>query len=178
MPTKTLDERVARIEKIFWVVAVLAVIFGISGAWGLNALRNAKSEIESLRKSQIEPLQEDVKNIRSFVDKADDFVADAKSKLEDEKNRQLKAMGPEVTRMVQNEIADHLPLNLSNRFIAVERRIKELKGIPANLKTQDNWKWDARTQTLFFTGGSETPCYPREDSPDLTRGGNYVLLVK
>jgi len=49
MPTKTLDERVARIEKIFWVVAVLAVIFGISGAWGLNALKNANLTLDDIK---------------------------------------------------------------------------------------------------------------------------------
>lgn len=100
MSAKTLDERVARIEKIFWVVAVLAVIFGISGAWGLSALKTAKSEIDSL--------QSNLRIIRSFVDKAEAFVDEAKLQIREEKEGQLEDMVPKIRTMAQKEIADQL----------------------------------------------------------------------
>jgi len=66
--------------------------------------------------------------------------------------------------------------DLSNRLITVESRF------PANVRFQDNWKWDRRTQALFYTGGGRKflPVYPAGGGgkPDFTGSGNYVLLVK
>jgi hypothetical protein len=45
---KTIEERVDRVEKIFWVVGVIAVIFGISGGWGYSLLQSAETKLHDL----------------------------------------------------------------------------------------------------------------------------------
>jgi hypothetical protein len=91
MTTKTLNQRVDIIEKIFWVVAVVAVIFGISGAWGLNALKNAKSEIAELNAS-VNTVKEDIEG--------------AKFEIEKEKNKQVA----EFKAKAKHEISDQLAM--------------------------------------------------------------------
>jgi len=45
---KTIEERVDQLEKIFWVVGVIAVIFGVSGGWGFSLLKSAETKLSNV----------------------------------------------------------------------------------------------------------------------------------
>ena len=81
---KTIEERVERIEKIFWAIGAIAVIFGLSGAWGYKVISAAKTEIETLE-ADIEPL-------RKFVNDADKFIEMAKEDIENAKDLSIHEM--------------------------------------------------------------------------------------
>jgi len=83
---KTIEERVDRIEKIFWVVGVIAVIFGVSGAWGYNVLQSAKTQFTDLDK-KVEALQNSVDKasilVKSEIDtKKDEAISDIKKETD------------------------------------------------------------------------------------------------
>jgi hypothetical protein len=62
----TIEERVSRIEKIFWVVFIVAVIFGMSGAFGAKILSSAKKELHSLS-IQIKNIDEKASKMTALV---------------------------------------------------------------------------------------------------------------
>ena len=45
---ETLDHRIRSLENKFWVAVVVAAIFGVSGAWGFGALRDAQQKLQEL----------------------------------------------------------------------------------------------------------------------------------
>jgi len=45
-----LESQVQRLNNIFWVVGIVAVIFGVAGGWGAKTLSKAKDELESLNR--------------------------------------------------------------------------------------------------------------------------------
>ena len=181
MPTKTLDERVARIEKIFWVVAVLALIFGISGAWGLNALKREKTEITSLQ-TAVDGVKANVDGVIVDVDRvkadAKDAVDRVKADVKDAVTEGIETIKNEKERQLIAIKRDPLLLDLSNRLIDVENRVAELKGIPANVKVQHGWRWDKESQAILYTEYEKKPVSAAKGGkPNFTASGNYVLLT-
>jgi len=93
---KTIEERVDRIEKIFWVIAAIAVIFGLSGAWGYKVISAAKNEIKEIEQN-IEPLRE-------FVNNADIFIETAKADITSAKNSSIEEIRSESDGFVLESI--------------------------------------------------------------------------
>jgi len=110
---KTLEQRIDRIEKVFWAAGVIAVIFGLSGAWGYKAITKAKTEIDTV-KGDITTLKEDIVPLRQFVDKADVFVENAKKDLEKKKNESIS----EIARNTDDLAVSAIQKNLKNRLVA------------------------------------------------------------
>lgn len=96
MSKLSLEERVARIEKIFWVVGVVAIIFGLSGAWGISLLRAAQAEISTL--------QNDLASVRTSATEAARLVTDSKSQIEKETKHQLENVKPAVQDLAEREV--------------------------------------------------------------------------
>ncbi len=59
---ETLEKHVQKLQNIVWVVGVLAVIFGISGGWGLNVLSESQKTISTL--------EGDIKELVKYKDNA------------------------------------------------------------------------------------------------------------
>ncbi|GAH76638.1 unnamed protein product, partial [marine sediment metagenome] len=89
---------------------VVAVIFGISGAWGLNALKNAKSEIGKLNASVI--------TVKKDID-------GAKLAIEKEKDKQVA----EFKAIAQNEISDQLAMAKKKISDQLKSRVVEYNKI-------------------------------------------------
>ena len=107
MTTKTLDERMDRIEKIFWVVAVVAVIFGVSGAWGLNTLTKAKSKIESLNDS-VGTVTKDIDNAKlAFENVKDKKIAEFNAILQKEMSNQIAMAKNEVSNLLKSRVYEY-----------------------------------------------------------------------
>jgi len=105
---KTIEERVDRIEKIFWVVGIIAVIFGVSGAWGYKVLSSAKTQLTDLDK-KVEAFQNRVDeasiSAKSEIDtKKDEAISDLKKEEEEEEAKgRLKNMASELVSEALNE---------------------------------------------------------------------------
>ena len=104
---ESLDDRVAAIQKrlnridaIFWTVAAVAAIFGITGAFGYKLIEEAKTEIKSLQ-TEIVPL-------RDFVDNADKFIRDAKEEISQETHNQISTIKPTINDLAADAVNDLL----------------------------------------------------------------------
>lgn len=64
---KNLEGHVQRLRNIVWVVGVVAIVFGVSGGWGITTLNKSKEEIKTLT-GQIKQLNNDTnKTKESFA---------------------------------------------------------------------------------------------------------------
>lgn len=77
---KELQRRVDFIDKVFWVVGAVAVVFGISGAYGLNILTSVRAELKNIdttaatamdkaRQAAVEKFREDVSGETALITK-------------------------------------------------------------------------------------------------------------
>jgi len=106
MLEKTLEQRVYFIEKVFWVVGVLAVIFGISGAWGLSILNNARTELSTLQvqveqqRSNVSVVREKLIPIQEFVDKSKNQVELARTEIDRATRTAIAQVQPKIEESV------------------------------------------------------------------------------
>ena len=70
---KNIEDRVDRIEKIFWVLGVVAVIFGVSGAWGKIVFESTKEELSTLKKN-VEEIKQTANQAASEIRKKEEEI--------------------------------------------------------------------------------------------------------
>ena len=124
---KSTEERVDRIEKIFWVVGVVAVIFGVSGGWGYGLLQSAETRLNELGRK--------VENFQSEIQKTTDKAIDSLNKEEEKSIEHLKERA--------NEQLAFVPKGAVMAF--------NLRNCP------EGWKETEFTKGRFIIGVGEAP---------------------
>jgi len=89
---KNIEERVDRVEKIFWVVGIIAVIFGVSGGWGYSLLQSAGTKLSELTKK--------VENVHSEIEKTTEKAKDTLKEEEDKTIERLRKRGDKQFALV------------------------------------------------------------------------------
>jgi hypothetical protein len=183
MPEKTVEQRVQFIEKVFYVVGALAVIFGVSGAWGLSLLKSARAEINELQAQVVEQrknaaaLREAMAPIQEFVDKSKTQVDLVKAEID-------KAAGAAVTQ-IQPKIEERVEAILRARTsptasVAAVRDITSL-GVHNELTIQAkrgdliaaSYSGSARSSEFYYTlvspNNSATAIAPQGDATQVVQ---------
>jgi hypothetical protein len=84
----SLEKRVQTLENKLWVAGAVAVIFGVSGAWGFSALHEAQTQLSELQKG-----------VQAVKDARDAALADLKQAKENQIvdfNRQAKGIAKQA----------------------------------------------------------------------------------
>lgn len=115
---KTIEERVDRIEKIFWVVGVIAVIFGVSGAWGYNVLQSSRTQLSDLDKK--------VEDVQNRLDEASNLAKNVESEINNRKDEAIRSLKNEEDMAIDR----------------LKRRAYNLVSEEANKKFKDSVVYD------------------------------------
>lgn len=111
-----LQKKVSRIENIFWVIAVVAAIFGISGAYGLRLLSKANSEIQALQTKVVHFAD----TVRKYQEKSTEVIRSAEREATAAIASQERASTKAVLEAGTPSLAilkgrlDHLGIKISN----------------------------------------------------------------
>lgn len=104
---KALEDKIRNYDKYVFAAVIVAVIFGISGAWGLSLISNAKDEITKLN-GDISNAEGKVKDfeatLETFSTKFGELILNAKGELSQKSEELSVALSTEMLSALQTEI--------------------------------------------------------------------------
>lgn len=138
-----LKQKVNKLSNMAWVLGVVAGIFGLTGSFGLDAILEAKKEIDALQKSVV-TIQEEVEN-------SEKLFADYRQKQEAEFDKYVESKKEEI---VFKEDFDHQSNELEKKITTLS---DELEGKTATLSNTFEKKVTAlnnRVSNIRLVAGS------------------------
>lgn len=165
---KALREKVLFFDKAVWVTGIVAVVFGITGAWGANAIVSANNMIADMER-QIESASARVASLEQEIDDAEsklDLQVELANKQIEEKQKHATSEIDAVSRNVVGQQFEELAAELNARHLEMQQSqekyvqvgdVIKLKSIEGFLYSNNSHDQDEKDLLILVNPNPDNP---------------------